>query len=64
MNEKHLLWHIFKHLENCDIDINDIVQSFEINEERFSVNPQPGEITVAQAVRERYEAYKKAKVNG
>jgi hypothetical protein len=63
LNRKHLLYHIFEHLEACDIDISDIVESFNIHETSFSDRPQPGEITVAEALSNSYEAYKKAKKN-
>ena len=63
MNSKHLLWHLFRHLEDADIDISDIITSLAMNEAMFSEKPQPGEITVADALHERYEAYKKSRMN-
>lgn len=64
MNRRHLLWHVFNHLEECDIDISDIIESLAINNVRFNDPPQPGEMTVAENLRERYDAYKKDRMNG
>lgn len=60
MNRKHLLWHVFQYMEACDMDISDMIEACSYNKTMFSDNPQQGEITVAQAMQERYSAYKKS----
>lgn len=62
MNEKHLLWHIFNYMEPYAVE--NMIGCMEGNKASFSKEPQQGEITVATAFKERYEAYKKAKRNG
>ena len=62
MNNKHLLYHIFEYMEACDMDLSDIVECYSYSKTKFSENPQPGEISVADAIHERIEAYKKVKV--
>ena len=64
MNEKHLLWHIFDFLDEATIE--EMIEQFSdtVTPRRFSDTPQQGEITVGVALRERYEAYKKAQKNG
>lgn len=61
MNEKHLLWHIFGFLDEAIIE--EMIDQFSdvVTPRRFSDNPQPSEITVGAALRERYEAYKKVR---
>lgn len=62
MNEKHLLWHIFKYLG--DLTVYDMIGDLENKKTMFSENPQPGEISVAKALEERHDAYVKARQNG
>jgi len=59
VNRKHLLWHIFDFLDEATIE--EMIDQFSdvVTPRRFSDTPQPGEITVGAALRERYEAYKK-----
>lgn len=44
--------------------VENMIGCMEGNKASFSKEPQQGEITVATAFKERYEAYKKAKQNG
>ena len=46
------------------MDITEMIEAASYNKTTFSDNPQPGEMTVADALYERIEAYKKAKMNG
>jgi hypothetical protein len=48
-------------MEACDMDLSDMVEAYAYNRTKFSENPQPGEISVSDAIHERIEAYKKAK---
>jgi hypothetical protein len=50
-------------MEACDMDLSDMVECASYGKTMFSDNPQPGEISVAEALSERIEAYKKAKLN-
>lgn len=61
MNEKHLLWHMFGFLDEAIIE--EMIDQFsdKVTPRYFSDTPQQGEITVGDALRERYEAYKKVK---
>jgi hypothetical protein len=48
-------------MEACDMDITDMIESFNHSKTMFSDDPQPGEIAVASALYERHDAYIKAK---
>jgi len=66
MNDKHLLYYLFHYMEQCNMNLPAMIEWFEMYKYTFSDNPQPGEITVAAAIEERYHAYRKARlgVNG
>lgn len=63
MNRKHLLWHIFDMMEKMDIRVDDFIESINMEGTMFSEKPQEGEISVAKALYERYDAYVKVKQN-
>ena len=64
MNRKHLLWHVFDMMDKMDIDVGDFCEAIGMSDAKFSDSPQPGELSVSDALYERYEAYKKALKNG
>lgn len=61
MNRKHLLWHVFNSLE--PYYIRDMIDALEHNKVTFSENPQAGEISVAKAIRDKYDEYEKSVKN-
>lgn len=63
MNEKHLMYWMWKWLEdNMDnVDPEKPINFAKINNWTFSDNPQSGEITVSRALEESYKSYKAKK---
>lgn len=51
-------------MDRMDIDVGDFCEAIGMSGATFSDNPQPGELSVSDALYERYEAYKKALKNG
>ena len=61
MNRKHLLYHVFQYMEDCGMNLFEMQDRLSYSKTTFSDNPQSGEISVADALHERIEAYKKVK---
>jgi hypothetical protein len=59
VNRKHLLWHLFDYLGEEQIQF--MISNWEVQKRSFSDNPLPGEISVSESFKERYEAYKKVR---
>jgi hypothetical protein len=57
MNRKHLLWHVFNWLE--PEVIQEMIQDLDACKVRFSDDPQMNEISVAKAMKDKWEEYKK-----
>ena len=54
MNRKHLLYHVFDTVEPGTIE--DLIDALQFNKAKFSDDPQAGELSVAAALIERYDA--------
>jgi len=60
MTKYHLMYYMWKYLESHNIH-QDIINRAKADNWQFTESIQPGQVSVADALLESYEAYKKVK---